>query len=139
VCLCGGFASLWAIILGDDGMIYSGQYRHQQYCYCHLQALLEPSPLDFSPGATAHVRDNGTLANSMSRLVRSGLRAPEVIAHPLDLDLADIARLHPDQVRLACAAVTIQGPNPPVRPEVLAHDLFLIGNRRNILLKLSRA
>jgi ParB/Sulfiredoxin domain len=36
VCLCCGFASLWGVILSDNGMILSGQYRHQQDRYGHL-------------------------------------------------------------------------------------------------------
>jgi len=55
MCLCCGLASRRGIILGDDGMIYSGQYRHQQYCRCHLQALLTPSKADVQPAKVAHV------------------------------------------------------------------------------------
>jgi len=36
MCLCCNFARPWGVIFSDNGMVLSGQYRHQQYRYCHL-------------------------------------------------------------------------------------------------------
>jgi len=64
VCLCRGFASLWGIILCNDGVIDPRQHRYQQYRYCHPKLS---SPLKMPKGGWNSGGPISAVATSITR------------------------------------------------------------------------